>query len=263
MQSTERCGASFTAGIPHFWRRGCLLAVLVFSWPGLQCAAEGPGIVKPSVSHRQRALERFEHTLAQVQPLLTRYGYGAMTLALLVEGTGIPAPGQTLLIASSLEATAGRMNIALVLVLATLATSVGNSIGYAIGRWGGLAVLRKFNVNPERQRRLESLFKRRGGIVVLLARFVDGLRQLNGIAAGILRMPWWTFTSYNVAGAILWTFAWGLGTYYLERDIHKIAGLFQRHQRVFYMLACAALVFLVVYLLRRGKSQKKAGENNA
>ena len=158
--------------------------------------------------------------------------------------------------ASALEAAAGRMNIALVLVLVTLATSVGNSIGYAIGRWGGLAVLKKLNVNTVRQHRLGDLFKRRGGIVVLLARFVDGLRQLNGIAAGILRMPWWTFTAYNIVGAILWTFAWGLGAYYLGRDIHILAGVFQRHRRALFVLATVALIALLIYLLRPGKERK-------
>lgn len=255
------CGTGCATDIRVFWPLGCLLAMFVFSWPGLQYAAEGPTISQSSASHRQQASQGFEHALAEVQPLLTRYGYGATMFSVFLEGMGIPAPGQTLLIASSLEAAAGRMNIAWVLALVTLATSVGNSIGYVIGRWGGLVLLRMINVNPERLRRLHNLFKRRGGIVILLARFVDGLRQMNGFAAGILRMPWWTFTSYNVAGAILWTFAWGLAAYYLERDIHRFADLFQRHHRVLYMLASAALVVLVIYLLRGRKSQR-AGEKN-
>ncbi len=234
------------------------LIVLAWFWPVRPLAASGPA----DSAYRQGGLERFERGLARVQPLLTRYGYGAVTVAILVEGMGIPAPGQTLLIASALEAAGGRMHIAWILMLATLAAFIGNSIGYAIGRWGGHAVLRKLNVYLERQGRLEDLFRRRGGIVVLLARFVDGLRQMNGIAAGILRMPWWAFAAYNVAGAILWTFAWGLGAYYLERDIHMLAGLFQRHHRILYMLASAALLLLVIYLLRRGKSQEP-GERDA
>ena len=238
---------------PRQWL--CLVLLLAAFWPGRVLGASGPA---PD-ARRQQASEKFERAQARVQPLLTRYGYGAVTVAVLVEGMGIPTPGQTLLMASALEAAAGRMNIALVLVLVTLATSVGNSIGYAIGRWGGLAVLKKLNVNTARQHRLGDLFKRRGGIVVLLARFVDGLRQLNGIAAGILRMPWWTFTAYNIVGAILWTFAWGLGAYYLGRDIHILAGVFQRHRRALFVLVTAALIALLIYLLRPGKDRKDVG----
>jgi len=201
------------------------------------------------------AMRDFESSLAKAQPLLDRYGYGAVGLAVMVEGVGIPAPGQTLLMASALEAAAGRMNIALVLILVTLAAIVGNSIGYMIGRWGGRLVLDKFKVNPQRQQYLDDLFARRGGVVVLCARFLDGLRQLNGIVAGVLRMPWWSFTLYNIAGASLWTCGWGLGIYYVDRDIHGIAAFLHRHALTLYLLSAAALVGLLGYLLRSRKAQ--------
>jgi membrane protein DedA with SNARE-associated domain len=153
--------------------------------------------------------------------------------------------------ASSLEAAAGRMNIVLVLLFVTASAIIGNSIGYAIGRWGGRAALTKLKVNPIRQQHLEDLFERRGGPLILVARFVDGLRQLNGIVAGILEMRWWVFTAYNVAGAILWSSVWGLGTYYLGRDIHVIADFFHRPKRSLYVLSAIAVVALVAYLLRR------------
>jgi membrane protein DedA with SNARE-associated domain len=166
------------------------------------------------------------------------------------EGVGIPTPGQTLLIAAALEAAEGRMNIALLLVAVTAAAIVGNSVGYAIGRWGGGFVLEKLHVNPQRQEYLDELFRKRGGMVVLFGRFVDGLRQLNGVVAGIMKMPWSTFTIYNVAGAVLWTGTWGLGTYYFGRRIHVIAGFFHFHRRWLVALSVALLGILIVYLLR-------------
>ena len=205
---------------------------------------------KPQNDLRSRAERRFERSLARVQPLLERYGYGASFLAVMVEGMGIPTPGQTLLMASSIEAARGRMNIVVLLFLVTTAATVGNSIGYAIGRWGGRALLLKFRVNAERQQRTEDFFRRRGGIAILLARFLDGLRQLNGIVAGILKMPWWSFTAYNIAGAIVWTCSWGLGTYFLGRDIHSIAAFLHRHRLFLFVLSVAALASLIVYLLR-------------
>jgi len=80
-----------------------------------------------------------------------------------------------------------------------------------------------------------------------LARFVDGLRQLNGIISGVMKMPWWTFTAYNVGGALLWTFAWGLGTYYLGRDIRFIAAFFHRHRAFLFALSVTTLLALLVY----------------
>ena len=198
-------------------------------------------------------LRRFERSLAKVRPLLDRYGYSAAFVAVLAEGMGIPTPGQTLLMASAVEAAAGRMNIVLLLFLVVTAAAVGNSIGYAIGRWGGRAVLERLNVNRQRQQYFDDLVKRRGGVVILFARFLDGLRQLNGIVAGLLRMPWWSFTAYNIAGAILWTCAWGLGTYYLDRNIRFIAAFLRRHAGLLYLLSAAAVIALLVYLLRSRK----------
>jgi membrane protein DedA with SNARE-associated domain len=224
------------------------LTLALFAGVPVAIAAERePG---NAVDHRPGGMvRRFERSLAEVEPLVARYGYGASVAAVTIEGVGIPAPGQTLLMASALEAAAGRMNIGLVLCLVTAAATVGNSLGYAIGRWGGRAVLEKLKVNRERQQHLEDLFRRRGGAVIVLGRFVDGLRQLNGIVAGILEMPWWTFTAYNVAGAMLWTGAWGLGTYYLGKDMHIFAAAFHRHRTLLFVLGVIAFAGLIAYLI--------------
>ena len=68
------------------------------------------------------------------------------------------------------------MSIALLLILVTTAATVGNSIGYAIGRWVSAEGHRtSCNVNPQRQQRLDdSASTRRGGVVILLARFSYG-----------------------------------------------------------------------------------------
>ncbi len=197
-----------------------------------------------------QAVRHFRGALARVQPLLMRYGYWAAVFAVMAEGVGVPMPGQTLLLAGGVEAAAGRMNIVWLLFLVTAAAVLGNSLGYGIGYWGGRFVLNKFKVNPQRQQQLEKLFMRRGGVVILFGRFVDGLRQLNGILSGTMKMPWWSFTSYNVAGALLWTATWGLGSYYLGRRIHFIAGFFHHHHGLLLLLGLIALLALLFYLPR-------------
>ena len=160
-----------------------------------------------------------EQAIARVQPVFDRYGYLAVFVAILVEGVGIPAPGQTLLIAAALSAAHGNLSLVWVLILACLAATLGNTLGYLLGRWGGRPLLARFKVRGDRLARLEEKFQRYGGVLVLVARFFDGLRQLNGIVAGMLAMPWKIFMAFNVLGAMLWTGVWGLGTYWLDRDI--------------------------------------------
>ena len=205
-------------------------------------------------------VERFEHDLGQavakVQPLLDRYGYLVVFLTILVEGVGIPAPGQTLLIAATLSAAHGNLNLVWVLVSACLAAGLGNSLGYLLGRWGGRPLLARFKVREDRLARLEEKFRRYGGGVVLVARFFDGLRQLNGIVAGMLEMPWKIFTGFNVLGAILWTGVWGLGAYFLDQEISTVHSVFGQLGPYVVVLTLVGFLALMVYLFRCGRTQK-------
>ena len=254
----DSSGASAARRYTRHRRVGVALCFCLSLWGALLPRAGSLGSTRAATNDiaatadrdADRARRRFEPYLARVQPMLERYGYGVVALAVMAEGVGIPTPGQTLLMVGALEAAKGRLNIVWLLFLVTGAATVGNSMGYAIGRWGGRAVLKKLKVDATRQQRFDDIFKRYGGVVILLARFVDGLRQLNGIIAGIMRMPWWRFTIDNAAGALVWTCAWGLGTFYLGQDIHAIAAAFHRHRWWLYALSAAAVIFLLAALLR-------------
>ena len=81
-----------------------------------------------------------------------------------------------------------------------------------IGRAGGRPLLIKFGpkigLNAERFERVERLFQRKGVWVVLTARFVILLRQLNGLVAGSMRMHFPRFLMANAAGGALWVSVW-------------------------------------------------------
>ena len=82
--------------------------------------------------------------LATLAPLLRNYGYLAVGGLILVEDFGVPSPGETILIAASVYAGAGRLNIVGVGVTAVLAAIVGDNIGYAIGGFGGHELVLRF-----------------------------------------------------------------------------------------------------------------------
>src|SRR6266496_172921 len=132
--------------------------------------------------------------LAHLAPVLDHYGYLAVGGLIMVEDFGVPAPGETVLIAASVYAGAGRLSIVSVGLLAVLAAVVGDNIGYAIGYFGGRALVLRFGkyvlLSGERLERAEGFFARNGGKIVVIARFIEGLRQANGIIAGIAEMPW-------------------------------------------------------------------------
>jgi membrane protein DedA with SNARE-associated domain len=213
------------AGIqPHIHRLDACAGETKRDVAGSEAAAgeSHTGTAEQKSPKQNRLMEDLEHAIARVQPLLDRYGYPTVFVAVLVEGFGLVAPGQTILIAAALAAARGDLNLFWILLLAFAAAILGNSLGYFIGIKGGRPLLLKLHVREERLQRLEGYFGRYGKGVVVFGRFFDGLRQLNGIVAGILHMPWKTFTFCNILGAALWTGTWGLGSYMLEKEIAKV-----------------------------------------
>lgn len=246
---------------------------LVLLWATAGATAqEQPADLSPVTSESRQPAESkstplktvktdLQHSLAKIQPLLDRYGYAAIFTAVLVEGVGIPAPGQTLLMAGAVTAAAGRLHLGLVITIGLLAAVLGNSLGYLLGRCGGRALLSRVGINQGHLQKIESFYRHYGGNVVLFGRFVDGLRQLNGIVAGLLEMPWWTFTAFNILGAALWTGLWGLGTYFLDKDFHAIAHRLEPFKPLAIFLSLAAFFGLLAYLLwhrRNGKTPDRA-----
>ena len=186
------------------------------------------------------------------------WGYLAVGGFLFFEDFGVPLPGETMLIAASLYAGAGHLNIWLVGVVAFLAAVLGDNVGYFIGRSGGRDLVLKYGkvafVTPDRLDRAEAFFTRHGGKIVFIARFVEGLRQLNGVIAGIVEMPWRRFVLFNMLGAGVWVAFWSSVGYFAGNNVEKIA-----HYTT-YLAIAVGVVFLgwVAWRLRHRRKRKRS-----
>jgi membrane protein DedA with SNARE-associated domain len=206
--------------------------------------------------------------LASLAPVLDHYGYVAVGGFITLEDFGIPVPGETILIAAAVYAGAGRLNIFLVALVAVLAAIVGDNIGYAIGFFGGRALVLRFGtyvrLTSERLDKAEAFFARYGGFVVAGARFIEGLRQANGIVAGISRMRWPRFVAFNAVGAVLWVAVWTSVGYLAGSHITAIYDAVTRYS--LYVLIGLGLVVAAVIAravvrrrrARRGQSRPAA-----
>jgi membrane protein DedA with SNARE-associated domain len=182
-----------------------------------------------------------------------------------VESFGVPAPGQTIMVAASIYAGAGRLNIFAVAGIAFVAAVLGDNIGYWIGVRGGRRAVHRFGkyifITPERLARAERFFARRGNRIVVVARFIDGLRQLNGVIAGITAMPWRTFLIYNAIGAALWVGFWTTVSYLLGTHIVEVVEHAHRYKWwaiAAVVLALATYVTLHVRHIRRRRAREAA-----
>jgi len=196
----------------------------------------------------------FSHALTAVQPYLDRYGYAAIFAAILVEGVGLLAPGQSLLIAGGLMAAKGGLGIMPVLLWGYAAAVIGPCLGYLLGRWGGLPLLQRLHLNKKHLDRFTSSFDRYGPGLILLARFCDGLRQLHGFVAGLAQMPGRQFLAYSFLGAAFWIGFWGGGAYLLERSIGRWHLRWQSLQPWILALSLLACLAGLIWLLRPAKT---------
>jgi membrane-associated protein len=140
---------------------------------------------------------------------LVHYGYWAVVGALLLENTGVPVPGETvLLLASFLAYSEQDLQLGWIIFAGTVACTLGDNLGYAIGSYGGRPLLERyrctFRINDASIEKGERFFARYGAVTILFSRFVFGLRVIAGPLAGVLRMPWKRFTVFNLVGAACW-----------------------------------------------------------
>ncbi|MFE7558655.1 SpoIIE family protein phosphatase [Kitasatospora sp. NPDC057500] len=195
--------------------------------------------------------------LAALAPLLEQYGYPVVALFVLLDNCGIPAPGQTVLVLAAVFAGTGHLDFAAVVATAFAAAVAGNTLGHLIGATGGRAFVHRWGryvlLTPERTARAEVFFARHGGKVVTLARFVDGLRQTNGIVAGTTGMPWPRFQVFNVLGAALWVGVWASVGYLAGAHVGTVWRTAVRYQLwLLVALGAVAVLFAVRHLLHRG-----------
>ena len=173
----------------------------------------------------------FSHILASLEPWIAAYGAVVVFVVLTFESFGVPLPGESLLVVASIMAGRGTISFPALLIAAWAGSVAGDNIGYWIGRSLGTTLIARYGgkigLTPARFAKVEAVFAKYGAATVGFARFVNLLRQLNGIVAGTLEMPWWRFLIFNAIGAALWVGAWGFAGYYFGRYGSSIAAFAQ------------------------------------
>jgi membrane-associated protein len=131
---------------------------------------------------------------------------------------GIPSPGETALILAAVLASQGKLQIWLVIVIASASAIVGDNLGYLLGRKLGRRVLTA--PGPMQARRIEVIdagdrfFDKHGPKAVFIGRWIALVRFAVAWLAGIDHMRFRTFFFYNALGAITWATAYGLVGFY-------------------------------------------------
>lgn len=153
--------------------------------------------------------------------LLKSFGTIGLILIIFAESgllIGFFLPGDSLLVTAGLLASAGKLNLAVILVGCFVAAVVGDQVGYAFGKKVGPSIFKRPNsrlFKHEHVERANRFFEEHGAKTIVMARFVPVVRTFAPILAGVGTMPYRTFLAYNILGGFLWAVGVTLIGYFL------------------------------------------------
>lgn len=182
--------------------------------------------------------------------LVGYHGYVLLAVLLFIEVVGVPIPGETVLVTAAALAGRGALSFVGVLITAAASTILGGLAGYWLGLRGGPAVISRYGrllrLDASRLERANAFFHAHGAKTVVLGRFVAFVRSYLGIFAGISRMRFARFASYNALGGVVWTGVFGGLGYAFGRNLPRLVRYLGRVSLLVAVLVAlgVALVFL-------------------
>lgn len=152
------------------------------------------------------------HIDAHLGEIIAQYGiltYAILFLILFAE-TGFVftpfLPGDSLLFAAGAFAAIGSFKITIIIGLLWLAAFLGDTLNYWIGHFFGQKLIDnpKIPINQNHIDKTQEFYRKHGGKTIFLARFIPIIRTFAPFVAGIGKMDYKTFISYNISGGFVW-----------------------------------------------------------
>jgi membrane-associated protein len=205
------------------------------------------------------------HIDVHLAEIISQYGvfaYGVLFIIIFIE-TGLVVtpflPGDSLLFAAGAFAALGSLNIWVLLLLVTVAAIAGDTANYWIGHFFGkkIIALKHSPIKAEHIEETEKFFKKHGGKTIILARFVPIIRTFAPFVAGIGKMHYGYFISYNVIGGTVWVLLFTLAGYFFG-NIEAVKHNFS----LVIMAIIAVSVVPMIFQAVKSKIGKKSSEVN-
>jgi membrane protein DedA with SNARE-associated domain len=178
-------------------------------------------------------------------------GLAGVTAMMAITGViGLPGTEPTMLFAG-FDVYTHHFTMLGIIVSGVLGDLIGATIGYAIGYWGGIALIErhgaKFHLSPARLDRPRRWFERYGSVTVFVSRFIPGARFAFPYAAGVVKMPYPRFITFAALGSIVWI----TGLAFLGRAVGSDWQSWRSHLEYVDYLFLAVIVVGIVYLIVR------------
>ncbi|MEU2119727.1 VTT domain-containing protein [Streptomyces sp. NPDC016459] len=171
---------------------------------------------------------------------------------------GFFLPGDSLLFTTGLLVTTGKLDTPLwvVCTLVVAAAIIGDQVGYLFGRKVGPALFKRPDSRLFKQENVEKaheFFEKHGPKSLILARFVPIVRTFTPIIAGVSRMNYRSFITFNIIGGVLW----GAGVTLLGASLGKIDFVHKHIEMILIGIVLLSVVPIVIEFLRARSQSKK------
>lgn len=153
--------------------------------------------------------------------LIRAVGYlGVFTIVFLESGLliGFFFPGDSLLFTAGFLASQGYLDIKILILGCFFFAVLGDSIGYYIGKKLGPKIFNKDNsifFHKKHLLKAQRFYDKHGGKTIILARFIPIIRAFAPVVAGVGKMDYKKFVTFNLVGGVLWAIGVTLAGYYL------------------------------------------------
>ncbi|MFE9134921.1 DedA family protein [Streptomyces sp. NPDC007355] len=177
---------------------------------------------------------------------------------------GFFLPGDSLLFTTGLLVTTGKLDSPLwvVCTLVVAAAIIGDQVGYLFGRKVGPALFKRPDSRLFKQENVEKaheFFEKHGPKSLILARFVPIVRTFTPIIAGVSRMNYRSFITFNIIGGVLW----GAGVTLLGASLGKIDFVHKHIEMILVGIVLISVIPIVIEFLRaRSQSKKTQAEDS-
>lgn len=200
-------------------------------------------------------MEAFQHFIVT---LVDHYGYVGLFVALVLGNIGAPVGSEIVLpVAGGLTATGHLAALWLTIVVAVAGELAGESIAYAVGRYGGVPAIERFGkyvgLHHQHLTRIHGFFERYGTFAIFICRFLPFIRGVAGFPAGIAEMNVAHFYVWTLLGSLVFCSGMiGVG-YAFGGHLDMVIPLLRRGGILVAVAAVVAIAFVVIYARVRSR----------
>ena len=185
---------------------------------------------------------------------IIHYGYWIMFPLMIIEGPIIT-------VIAGFLSSLGYFNIFVVYFLMVLADLIGDTVYYAIGRWGGKPIINKWGrhigITAKHVFKIERKLTNNGCKILFFGKLAHGFGTVFLLAAGAAKMSYWRFILFNIMPTLLKSLIFLLIGYYLGHAYKRISVYLDYTAIVMVVLA---IIFIIIYLIIKRIAKKYESE---